>query len=1321
MSLLISKGVIQAMSDFYESELEKAVREWFEELHYEVEYGPNLSPGADYAEREDYHEVILQGRLREALTRINPRFSDEAIEEAIRKVAIPQSPDLLVNNQAFHQMVTDGVDVQVQLEDGGFKTEKVWLLDMKDPTNNDWLVVNQFRVKEGNQEKRLDLVVFVNGIPFAVFELKSMIDEQVDITHAYDQIKNYQQVLPTLFTYNAFNVISDGYHARYGSLTADFDRYMGWRTVDGTEIVPPHVPQLDVLIKGMFDKERFLDLLRHFILFQTDGKQIYKIISAYHQYHATNKAVERTFVATDPRGDRKIGVIWHTQGSGKSLSMVFYTGKLVAELNNPTVVVVTDRNDLDDQLFTTFSRSKPLLRQTPKQAHTRQELRELLSVEAGGIVFTTIQKFAPEVKGDQMPVLTDRRNVIVIVDEAHRSQYGFAAEMRGDRSQADIKFGLAKHMRDALPNASYIGFTGTPIELADKNTPAVFGDYIDIYDMTRAVEDGTTVKIYYESRLALLSLPEKVKKEIDQTYQQMAENEEMDERTQSKLKAKFSRLEALIGSEKRLKQIAQDIVAHFETRQEAIFGKAMIVTMSRPIAARLYEQIIQIRPEWHHEEISQGMIKVVMTSNANDDELLKKHHTTKRQRELLASRMKDVHDPLKIVIVCDMWLTGFDVPCLHTIYVDKPMKGHNLMQAIARVNRVFKDKPGGLVVDYIGIAPSLKEALRQYTQADREMTGIDTQLAVDVMKEKHDLLQEMLHGHDYRAYATGTPKQRAQTIVSTVDYVLSLGQEEKKRFIKLVTELAQAYALCATTPEAKALNVEIAFFKAVKAGIVKMVEPVRKVRPSRVITAEMNQLISKSIITEGVVDILSEVGLNKPNLAILSDEFLEEVKGLEQKNLAVELLHRLLKDRIRVISRRNLVQSKKFSKLLEEAIDKYYNRIIDSTATILQLIEVAKEVNQSQKRGEELGLSEAEVAFYDALANNQNAQELMGNHVLKQIAQELTSLLRKSLTIDWHLRTSVQAQIRLKIKRLLRKYSYPPKQSKKAMEIIVKQAELMCQSDEGLLQEETEQEKPVEQVQVEEAATEAAESKEERAKPAAEQPNAVQQTDPLLSIQQRSDETVEESPCEYEDRPSKTLLVAEEDRTWIELIHPSYQEVVWQMVSAGVPRPEVGYEWMENDEIIAEAELVWPEQKICVLTPAQSEDRDVIQQRGWTVWDLPSDHGEQVDWFRLWQEQMQPKSAQRVVANSHKEIKEQLYVELSNATYCLEQYEDDSIQVYRVAEQGLKKKLKLAKLILRKVIKEKNLDIPLYHASGTVKDTPTLGREVIRELKKLEG
>lgn len=1039
------------MALYSEQELEQAALEWFQELGYETQYGPELSPEGDYPERKDYSQVVLEERLREALSRINFTLPPEAIEEAVRKITVPQSPHLLINNQAFHQMLTDGIDVQIKREDGSYKTEKVWPIDFKAPENNDWLVLNQFTVIENGVEKRPDLVVFVNGMPLVVIELKNASDEEADITKAYNQIQTYKKTIPSLFVYNAFSVISDGINARVGSLTADEDRFMMWRTIDGKELAPEGIPQLEVLLKGMMEKERFLDLLRYFILFQTDGENIYKILAAYHQYHAANKAIDRTIEATAEEGDRKIGVIWHTQGSGKSLSMVFYTGKLVHALDNPTVVVITDRNDLDDQLFSTFSRSKQLLRQTPKQARSRKELRDLLSVESGGIIFTTIQKFSPDEEEDRMPVLTDRRNVVVIADEAHRTQYGFEAKVSQGDDKARVRFGYAKYLRDALPNASFIGFTGTPVELVDRNTPAVFGDYIDIYDMTQAVEDGATVKIYYESRVVKLNLPEEEKEKLDREYEEITEHQELEER--EKLKAKWARIEALAGAEHRLEEIARDFVEHFEKRQQAIFGKAMIVTMSRRIAVDLYDQIVKLRPDWHSDDIEKGVIKVVMTGNSSDNEKLRAHHTTKAQRELLAKRMRDPGDELKIVIVRDMWLTGFDVPCMHTIYIDKPMQGHNLMQAIARVNRVFRDKPGGLVVDYIGIADSLKRALNHYSASDRKITGIDTQMAVDIMHEKYDLILDLLHGHDYRKFLHGSASERMQAIVETVDYVLGLGEEKKRQFLQWVTELSKAYALCATTPEAERLSVEVGFFKSVKAGIVKMIPATGNKRTASQLDAEIKQLISKSVISEGVVDILDAMGIEKPNIAILSDEFLEEVRGLKHKNLAVELLNRLIKGKVKSMSRRNLVQSRKFSEMLEEAIIRYRNKAIESTQVIFELIELAKEMNRAHQRGEAEGLSEEELAFYDALANNRSAKEILGDQVLKQIARDLTDAIKKNMTIDWNLRESVRAKMRVMVKKLLRKYGYPPDQQKKAVETVMEQAELMCRNEAERLDE----------------------------------------------------------------------------------------------------------------------------------------------------------------------------------------------------------------------------------------------------------------------------
>lgn len=1033
------------MYTFNEDELEKATVEWLEELGYETIFAPDISPEGEYPERTDYSDVLLEGRLQDALKRINPNILEEALTDAFRKIKIPQSPGLLLNNRNFQRMITDGIDVQYKREDGSIKTDKVWLFDYEKEDNNDWLALNQFTVVENNVEKRPDIVIFINGIPLVVIELKSFTEENVGITEGYNQLQTYKKYIPSLFIYNSFMITSDGVNARVGTLTSNEEWFVIWRTIDGEEIESLARPQSEVLIKGMLEKRRFLDIIRHFVLFQSDGGETNKILTGYHQYHATNKAFLSTQRAIEEEGDRKVGVIWHTQGSGKSLSMVFYAGKLVLALNNPTIVVVTDRNDLDDQLFSTFSKSKDLLRQIPIQAESRENLRELLSRESGGIIFTTIHKFTPEEKGDSIPVLTKRRNVIVIADEAHRSQYGFEAKIIEKEDEARIKYGYAKYMREALPNASYIGFTATPVELTDKNTPAVFGDYVDIYDMTRSVEDGTTVKIFYESRIAKLDIPDELKAKLDEEYEEITEYQEVYQK--ERLKSKWSKLEAIVGAEKRIKLIAEDIVNHYETRQQAIIGKAMIVTMSRRIAIDLYKEIIALRPEWHSDDDNKGIIKIVITGASSDPIEWQPFIGNKKRREFLAKKMKDENDELKIVIVRDMWLTGFDVPSLHTIYVDKPMRGHSLMQAIARVNRIFKDKPGGLVVDYIGIADSLKNALAEYTDSDRKNTGIDASVAVDIMLEKYDLITDLLYGFDYRKFITGSAGERMQVIVATIDHILGLGEQPKKDFIKYVTELAQAFALCATTMEAKKLNVEIGFFKAVKAGIIKMIPEDKRGKTPAQLDAQIKQLISKSIISEKVVDILEAVGLKKPNIAILSDEFLEEVKGMEYKNLAVELLRRLLQDKVKSIARKNLIQSRKFSEMLEAAIKKYQNRTIETTKIIIELIELAKEMNKFHKRGDDLGLSEDEIAFYDALGTNDTAVRIMGDDVLKQIARDLARSIKKNMSIDWNLRESVRAKMRITIKRLLKRYKYPPDKQPQAVKTVMEQAELMCQDN----------------------------------------------------------------------------------------------------------------------------------------------------------------------------------------------------------------------------------------------------------------------------------
>ena len=1056
-----------AKNAFYESQLEEAALEWFEELGYEVVFGPDIAPEGEYPEREDYSDVILAERLKDALGRINSQMPASAIEDAYRQIAIPQSPSLIMNNKAFQKMITDGIDVSVKQADASYRTEKVYVFDYEKPLNNELMVANQFTIVEHGVEKRPDLIVFVNGIPLVVVELKSAIDENVDISDAYNQLQTYKSVIPSLFTYNAFMVTSDGINARAGTLTSDEDRFMAWRTIDGDGTAPISIPQLEVLIKGMFQRDRFLDIIKHFILFQSDGADSMKILAGYHQYHAVNKAVDSTERATQEKGDRRIGVVWHTQGSGKSLSMVFYAGKLVIneELENPTIIIITDRNDLDDQLYSTFFKSKDLIRCTPVQANDREHLRELLNNRtSGGIIFTTIHKFAPAMHKAKeeveeflvaersvpyfVPVLTDRKNVIVMADEAHRSQYGFGAEVVKDDSEADIKYGYAKYMRDSLPNASYIGFTGTPVELTDKNTKAVFGDYIDIYDMTRAVEDGTTVKIFYESRIAKLELPEEIKPQVDMEYDEITEYQELTEK--EKLKSKWARLEAVVGAKERIQKIASDIVEHFEKREQAQVdagGKGMIVAMSRRIAVELYAEIINLRPDWHSDDVMSGKIKIVMTGSSSDPEAWQKHVGTKSTRETLAKRMKDKNDELKLVIVRDMWLTGFDVPSMHTMYIDKPMSGHNLMQAIARVNRVFKDKQGGLVVDYIGIAENLKEALNQYTESDKKTTGVDTELAAQVLLEKHDLIKELLHGHDYSKFFNGKPSEKMQAIVETMDYIIGLREERKNDYIKLVNELSRAYSLCATTEIAERLNLEVGFHKAVKASLVKIISEDHKKKTTTQLDNELNQLISKAISSNEVVDILECVGLAKPNIAILSDEFLEEVKGMKQKNLAVELLSRLLKGNIKSFSRRNLVQSKKFSELLEAAIRKYQNRAIETTQIIMELIELAKEISEAEKRGEASGLTPDELAFYDALADNESAKEIMGEDILKQIARDLTVSIKNSISVDWTIRDSVQAKMKMTIKRLLKKYGYPPDKTAKAVDIVLEQTKLMCQNE----------------------------------------------------------------------------------------------------------------------------------------------------------------------------------------------------------------------------------------------------------------------------------
>ncbi len=1045
-----------ASSKYTESELEIAALEWLEELGFEIAFGPDIGPEGDYPERRDYNEVILIERFKESLFRFNKHIPKSALEEAIREILVPKHVALIENNKTFHKYITDGITVSYKSNEGQIKHEQAFLFDFENVKNNDFLAVNQFVVVENRVKKIPDIVIFVNGLPLVVFELKTVSNEEVSVSDAFNQIKTYQNTISNLFVYNSFNVISDGLNTKAGTLTSNEERYMSWRTIDGDGVESNARPTLEVLLKGMFDKEKLLDIIKQFILFQVDGNDTYKILAGYHQYHAVNKAIETTYDATSTDGDRRIGVIWHTQGSGKSLSMVFYTGKLVISetLGNPTIIVITDRNDLDDQLFGTFAKSSSLLRGTPTQAESRDHLREILNGrDSGGIIFTTIHKFAPDENGDSLP-LTERKNVIVMADEAHRSQYGFSAKVVQNKEEAYEKYGYAKYMRDSLPNASYIGFTGTPIEMSDKNTRAVFGDYIDVYDMSRAVEDGTTVKIFYESRIAQLNLSDDYDQYIDDEFETITENQEEVEK--EKQKHKWARLEAIVGSKERLEMVADDIVKHFEERQyanESNVGKAMVVAMSRRIAVDLYNAIIKIRPSWHDDELLKGKIKVVMTSTSSDPHEWGIHKTTKSDRDTLSKRMKDNDDKLEIVIVRDMWLTGFDVPSMHTMYIDKPMKGHNLMQAIARVNRVFREKQGGLVVDYIGIADKLKEALTQYTEKDKETAGVDTGLAVTIMEEKLDLIKEMLHDHDYSKFFGERKSDKLSAIVETIDFVIGLGKERKKDYIQNVTELSKAYSLCSTTESGEFHNLEVGFHKSVRAGIIKLAPEGSGKKTTGELNAELNQLISRSLKSDKVVDILVETGLMKPNIAILSDEFLEEFKHMKQRNLAVELLNRLIKGKIRALRTKSIVQSKKFSELLENALLKYQNRTIATTMVILELIELAKDLTSAENVSKDSGLTEDEYAFYETLALNETAKLEMGDDTLKQIAMDLTESIKNSVTVDWNIRESVRAKMRSQIKRLLKKYGYPPDNPnepnnyEKSVKIIMEQTELVCENE----------------------------------------------------------------------------------------------------------------------------------------------------------------------------------------------------------------------------------------------------------------------------------
>ena len=1031
------------MTTIYESEIEKIALELLrDENGYTVLYGPDLLEGA-HPERS-FTEVILKVRLRAAIDRINPRIPEEAREEAFKKALRTQALTVIDNNEAFHHLLTEGVDVKFSVGDGKSRTDKVWLVDFAVPENNEFLAVNQFTVVENNVNKSPDIVLFINGLPLVVIELKNAADEKADVQAAFHQLQTYQQVIPSLFTCNAFEIISDGWFAKAGTISSDYSRFMEWKSVDGIHVVDSkHQSELEPMIKGLLNKNTLLDIIRHFIVFEKTKEKTIKKVAAYHQYFAVNKAILSTLrasanenghfaaehpavyglptVEAQPKGDKRAGVVWHTQGSGKSLSMVFYAGKLVlAEgMNNPTVVVLTDRNDLDQQLFETFSNCQQLLRQAPVQAANREDLKKLLSVASGGIVFTTIQKFLPEENGGVYPTLTERRNVVVIADEAHRSQYDFID-------------GFARHMRDALPNASFIGFTGTPIEKEDKNTQAVFGNYVDIYDIQQAVEDGATVRIFYESRLAKIELSAADQKILDERVEEITEDDELTEK--QKRFARWTGKEAVVGSKDRIKQVAADIVSHFEQRLSAAEGKGMIVCMSRRICVALHKEIIKLRPQWYSPEDDKGAIKIVMTGSASDPLDWQEHIRNKDRRKAIGNRLKDPNDSLKLIIVRDMFLTGFDAPCLHTMYIDKPMNGHTLMQAIARVNRVFGDKEGGLIVDYIGIAQDLKNALLVYaaSQGKGQIT-FDQEEAVAKMLEYYEIVVDMFGRFDYRRYFALEPKKKLTFILDAANYIADLSEVKegtiirngKERFKENVIKLQKAFGLAVPHPKALEIRDDLAFFQAIKARFTKFDETT-KTRTNEEIETAIRQIINDAIISSEVIDVFDAAGIRKPDISILSDEFLSEVQGMERRNLALELLKRLLNDEIKTRGQMNMVQGRKFSEMLAEAVKRYQNGLIDSAKIIEELIQLAKDIRAADQRGEKLNLRQDELAFYDALADNPNAENLLGDQILKQIAHELTESVRNNTSIDWQYKQSVQAKLRVLVKRILRKYKYPP-------------------------------------------------------------------------------------------------------------------------------------------------------------------------------------------------------------------------------------------------------------------------------------------------------
>jgi type I restriction enzyme R subunit len=1069
------------MTRITENIIEAFAIELLDKLGYEYIYAPDIAHDSESPERESYAQVLLVSRLQNAVKRINHSIPADAQAEAIKEIQRIALPELLANNETFHRLLTEGIPVSKRV-DGDDRGDRVWLIDFKNPLNNDFVVANQFTIIENGNNKRPDVILFVNGIPLVVIELKNAADENTTINSAFKQVETYKAIIPSLFTYSGFVVISDGLEAKAGSISSGFSRFMSWKSADGKAEASHLVSQLETLIQGMLNKETLIDLIRHFIVFEKSKKEdaetgittisTVKKLAAYHQYYAVNRAVESTLRATgftlehetpvsmvmespesygvpgvknQPIGDRKGGVVWHTQGSGKSLSMVFYTGKIVLALDNPTILVITDRNDLDDQLFDTFAASKQLLRQEPVQAEDRNQLKELLKVASGGVVFATVQKFQPE-EGNVYELLSDRKNIVVIADEAHRTQYGFKAKTidakdgKGNVVGKKIVYGFAKYMRDALPNATYLGFTGTPIENTDVNTPAVFGNYVDIYDIAQAVEDGATVRIYYESRLAKVNLSEEGKQLVDDLDDEL---EQEDLTNTQKAKAKWTQLEALVGSENRIKNIAKDIVTHFTQRQEVFEGKGMIVSMSRRIAADLYQAIIDLKPEWHSDDLNKGVIKVVMTSASSDGPKISKHHTTKEQRRTLAERMKNPDDELQLVIVRDMWLTGFDAPSMHTLYIDKPMKGHNLMQAIARVNRVYKDKPGGLIVDYLGIAADLKKALAFYSDAGgKGDPTILQEQAVQLMLEKLEIVSQMYHRFEYETYFEADTSKKLSMILSAEEHILGL-DNGKKRYINEVTALSKAFAIAIPHDQAMDAKDEVSFFQAVKARLAKF-DGTGSGRTNEEIETTIRQVIDKALVSEQVIDVFDAAGIKKPDISILSEEFLLELKGMEHKNVALEVLKKLLNDEIKSRAKKNLVKSRTFLEMLEDSIKRYHSKILTAAEVIEELINLSKDIVEMDNEAKAMGLTDFEYAFYTAVANNDSARELMQQDKLRELAVVLTETIRQNASIDWTIKESVKAKLKVAVKRILRKFGYPPDMQMLATETVLKQAEMIA-------------------------------------------------------------------------------------------------------------------------------------------------------------------------------------------------------------------------------------------------------------------------------------